>query len=416
MLTVQCSKMDGVMQFNRLVKQIQTFSGVSRIYFLGGLLLAILVFSGWLIFRQFQRADSLSSELKASQANSDELVGQLASTSAEVNRLLNEDQRLINQRLEATISAIEKTYDQSVKVYEDLLDLKGDGGKTTALDKLFASILAYLGKRDYPAATGEIAALTKGIADERAKLVTTFTIPESVPASNTPPGAGYSRQKVTLDIGEYLVSIVTADLNSTRVIVDTASDATCTNNCPVASLATYVARSGAFAGINGSYFCPASYPSCAGKTNSFDTLAMNKNKVIFNHDNNVYSTVPAVTFSGSSANFYGRSMDVPRDTGLDSILANQPLLVSGGTVVFGGDGDPKKGSKGGRSFVGASGSKVYIGVVHSATVAEAARVLQAMGIQNALNLDSGGSTALWSGGYKVGPGRDIPNVLLFVGK
>ena len=39
-----------------------------------------------------------------------------------------------------------------------------------------------------------------------------------------------------------------------------------------------------------------------------------------------------------------------------------------------------------------------------------------MGVQNALNLDSGGSTALWSGGYKVGPGRNIANAVLLVGK
>lgn len=31
-------------------------------------------------------------------------------------------------------------------------------------------------------------------------------------------------------------------------------------------------------------------------------------------------------------------------------------------------------------------------------------------------LDNGGSTALWSGGYKVGPGRNLPNVILFVSK
>jgi hypothetical protein len=42
--------------------------------------------------------------------------------------------------------------------------------------------------------------------------------------------------------------------------------------------------------------------------------------------------------------------------------------------------------------------------------------MKAMGMENALNLDNGGSTALWSGGYKVGPGRDLPNVILFVGK
>jgi exopolysaccharide biosynthesis protein len=94
----------------------------------------------------------------------------------------------------------------------------------------------------------------------------------------------------------------------------------------------------------------------------------------------------------------------------------QPLLVSGGNVVFNGDGEPKRGSKGSRSFVGASGSTAYIGVVFNATVAEGAHVIQTLGIQNALNLDNGGSTALWSGGYKAGPGRNLPNALLFVGK
>jgi hypothetical protein len=95
---------------------------------------------------------------------------------------------------------------------------------------------------------------------------------------------------------------------------------------------------------------------------------------------------------------------------------NYPLLVNGGNVSFGGDDDPKKGSKGNRSFVANKGTTGYIGVVHNATVAESARVLKAFGMENAMNLDSGGSTALWSGGYKVGPGRDIPNAILFVRK
>lgn len=58
-------------------------------------------------------------------------------------------------------------------------------------------------------------------------------------------------------------------------MVDTASDSTCTRDCPALPLAEYVSRSGAYAGINGSYFCPADYPSCADKKNSFDTLLMN---------------------------------------------------------------------------------------------------------------------------------------------
>ena len=143
---------------------------------------------------------------------------------------------------------------------------------------------------------------------------------------------------------------------------------------------------------------------------------MNKNKVYFNSGNNVYSSVPAVIFSGSSARFVGQSLEWGRDTGVDAVIANRPLLVSGGQSVFGGSDQAKEGAKGGRSFVGASGSTAYIGVVHNATVGESAKVLATMGIQSALNLDDGGSTALWAGGYKVGPGRDLPNVVLFVGK
>jgi hypothetical protein len=99
------------------------------------------------------------------------------------------------------------------------------------------------------------------------------------------------------------------------------------------------------------------------------------------------------------------------------MISNQGLLLSGGNIQFGGDGDPKKGSRGSRSFVGSKGGTAYIGVVHNATVAEVARVLKTMGLESALNLDSGGSTALFAnGGYKIGPGRGIPNAILFVRK
>jgi exopolysaccharide biosynthesis protein len=205
-------------------------------------------------------------------------------------------------------------------------------------------------------------------------------------------------------------------MGSTRVIVDTATDGDCRDNCSVLSLGDYVSRNGAFAGINGSYFCPADYPSCSGKSNTFDTLAMNKNKKYINADNNVYSTVPAVIFQSGSMRFVGQSLEWGRDTGVDGVLANQPLLLSGGNVVFTGGSDPKQGSKGSRSFVGNKGSTAYIGVVRNVTVAEMAHVLKTLGLENALNLDSGGSTALWSGGYKAGPGRNIPNAVLFIRK
>lgn len=340
----------------------------------------------------------------------------LDKTLEDFQALKNVDQVKRNDELQSEITNINKTYKKTVTSYENLLKLNPDEKKKEELEKLLALSLTYLSQRNYASADATLNTLNSKISEEQAKLATTFSIPANVATNNTAPGSGYSRQKVDSDVGSFLVDIVAADLNSTKVIIDTASDSTCTNDCPVLSLGDYVGRSGAFAGINGSYFCPASYPSCAGKTNSFDTLLMNKNKVYFNSDNNIYSNVPVVAFYGTTARFMGKSSDWGRDTGVDGVIANQPLLLLDGNIVFNGDGDPKKGSVGSRSFVASKGSTVYIGVVHNATVAEVGHVLKTMGIQNALNLDSGGSTALWSGGYKVGPGRNIPNAVLFVHK
>ena len=358
----------------------------------------------------------LSTKIQAVTGENKSAKDKLNSIKKALDDLKSQDQYLINKKLEEDIKAVETTYDLAVAAYEKLLDLKAVSKKTEKFDEAFAQTLTLLSQRNYSSAEADLKQLTVQILEEKNKIIASFVIPANVPTNNTPPSSGHSRQVVHTDLGDFLVDIVTADLNSTRVIVDTASDGDCGDNCPVLPLATYVSRSGAYAGINGSYFCPASYPSCAGKSNTFDTLLLNKNKVYFNSANNVYSNVPAVIFIGNSARFVGASSEWGRDTGVDAVIANRPLLVSGGQSVFGGSSEAKEGAKGGRSFVGASGSTAYIGVIHNATVGESAKVLATMGIQNALNLDDGGSTALWSGGYKVGPGRDLPNVLLFVGK
>jgi len=319
--------------------------------------------------------------------------------------------------LQGEIENIQKTYKQSVSVYDDLVELRITSKNTKALEENFAEALSKLSNRDYAGAADTLKSVASRITQEEEKIAASFTIPKSVPQSNAPPGLGYSRQKVAVEgIGTYLVNLVAADIGNTRVIVDTAADSDCGNDCPVLPLATYVSRNGAFAGVNGSYFCPATYASCAGKTNTFDLLVMNKNKTYFNSANNVYSNNPGVIFGEGYIRFITAVSQWGRDTGIDSMISNFPLLVFNGQVVFGGDDDPKKGSKGARSFVANKNGTIYIGVVHNVTVAESARVLQAMGMRNAINLDDGGSTALWSGGYKLGPGRNLPNVILFVRK
>jgi Phosphodiester glycosidase len=356
----------------------------------------------------------LKSQIVGLLTEKDAHVVQLEAVKSELETLQSQDQVQINNELKAEISNIQKTYNQAIETYEHLLILKEKSNKTPTFDELFTDALVLLRDKNYASASAILAKLDTQISEEEKKLASSVVIPANIVQNNTPPGAGYSRQQVSSDAGNFMVSVVAADTASTKIIVDTASESDCGNNCPVLPLATYVSRNNAFAGINGSYFCPASYPSCNGKTNSFDLLVMNKNKYYFNSSNNVYSSNPAVIFGSGYIRFVSSASQWGRDTGVDGVISNYPLLVEGGAIRFGGDDDPKKGSVGNRSFVSNKGTTAYIGIVHNATVAESARVLKAMGMENAMNLDSGGSTALWSGGYKSGPGRDIPNAILFV--
>lgn len=338
----------------------------------------------------------------------------------ELSVLKNEDQYKVNQNLKEKIKLTGDTYKNTATSYEKLLDLKAQKEDTKDLDALFISVLNYLSDLNYSSASANLATLNSGI-QKKYQALTTTSLPTinnalTVNTSNTPPSSGYSFQAVKTDAGTFNVSIIAADLNLTRVIIDTASESDCSNNCPVMSLGDYVVRSGAYAGINGPFFCPAEYPSCAGKTNSFDTLLMNKNKYYFNSDNNKYSTVPLVYFSGNSMGVREQSLDWGRDTGVDAVLANFPLYLSGGNNVFGGSGDAKLTNKGTRTFVANKGNFAYIGVIYNANSDDAAKVLKALGFDNALGLDQGGSTALWFNGYKAGPGRNLPSALLFVRK
>jgi Sec-independent protein translocase protein TatA len=345
------------------------------------------------------------------------LTKSLSETKKELSDLKNQDQLKINEQLKIDIKKIHDAYNEIIKPYEQIQDLKIQKQDVKDLEKTYAQILEYLSSLNYSSGSALLTQLKKDVDKKYSTIASVQTTStQTATQSNTPPGNGYSFQAVKTDSGTFNVAIIAADLNSTRVIVDTASDSDCANNCPVSSLGDYVARSGAYAGINGPFFCPAEYPSCAGKTNSFDTLLMNKNKHYFNSDNNKYSTIPLVYFTGNTMGVRGQSLEWGRDTNVDSVIANYPLYISGGNNNFGGSSDVKLTSKGARTFVANKGNFAYIGVIYNASSAEAAAVLKTLGMDNALGLDQGGSTALWFNGYKAGPGRNIPSALLFVRK
>lgn len=348
-----------------------------------------------------------------------DLTKTLGRTTEELSYLKNQDQVKINEQLKIDIQKTHDTYNQILNPYEKIQDLKAQKQDVKDLEKTYAGILQYLSDLNYSSGSALLTQLNNDI-DKKVSLLAAAQIPtvpnQTATVNNAPPENGYSFQAVKTDNGTFNVAIIAADLSSTKVIVDTASDSDCKDSCPVLSLGDYVSRSGAYAGINGPFFCPVEYPSCAGKTNSFDTLLMNKNKHYFNSDNNKYSTVPLVYFSGNSMGVRGQTLEWGRDTGVDAVVANFPLYISGGNNVFGGSGDAKLTSKGARTFVANKGNFAYIGIIYNASSDDAAGVLKTLGMENALGLDQGGSTALWFNGYKAGPGRGLPSSLLFVRK
>lgn len=241
--------------------------------------------------------------------------------------------------------------------------------------------------------------------------------PTSAPpvTSNQLPKSGYSSMSVATDVGTFTLDIGVGDVSSTRVVIDTASTSDCTSNCPALPLSTYVSRHGAYAGINGTYFCPAepAYSSC-GANNSFNFLVMNIDKYYFNSSQNVYTSNPGAIFASSYVRFVGSIQEWGRDTSPDGVISNYPLLVFNGNINFSGSSDSKLTIKTVRSFIANKGNLVYIGDVFNASVSDVAHVLHTLGVDNALNLDDAGSATFWYGGYKVGPGRNIPNAILFI--
>lgn len=81
---------------------------------------------------------------------------------------------------------------------------------------------------------------------------------------------------------------------------------------------------------------------------------------------------------------------------LNSLISSSNNLYSTNLIIFG------------------SWSMLIYEYNNAKNIAESAYVMKSLGMENSLNLYKGGSTALWSEGYKVGPGRGLPNAILFV--
>lgn len=229
----------------------------------------------------------------------------------------------------------------------------------------------------------------------------------------------YERKQIQTSRGTFTIDMATINLGnpSLRIISDTANSDNCSDNCPTKPLAQYVSESGGFAGINGSYFCPPDYASCAGKVASFDTPVYNSRlSKIINSDKLFWNGRAFFAFDKSNqARFFGEARDY-NGMSLSAGMGNFPALIAGRQKVLNESvlDDKLRVAKINRGGIGNKGHFLYILVARAATVGDLAAIFEALGADDAMNLDGGGSSALFYNGYKVGPGRSLPNALIFV--
>jgi len=240
-------------------------------------------------------------------------------------------------------------------------------------------------------------------------------------------GVSYSYEKVQAATGFFMTKIVRADLDAPNLTVKTvtSTDGDCESDCPVHPVQYYVDQAGGFAGVNGSYFCPASDASCHWRVGSYLWLWYNSLTGTFvNMTENQFHTDPVLAFSGyNTATWFPQSKDflskeafeATTGTPLTALLSNGPMLVQNGAYVVQKNllDASQRSIKATRVGIGLKGRTLVLFVAQRATVVDLAYVAVALGLDSALNLDGGSSTALsFNNRYQAGPGRNVPNAIV----
>jgi hypothetical protein len=247
-----------------------------------------------------------------------------------------------------------------------------------------------------------------------------------------PPPDEYRSYRVSTEKGQFDVLTLTMPRATYRPLTLTAQPSDCAADCPAKPLADYVAAAGAVAGIHGSYFCPPDYNDCSAKVNSFlwpvfDSVG---GKMV-NEVNLKYHERPLVVvddsgdphlYRNAKTDFGWSLVEYESRVGrrVAAALGNYPALMQDGTVVVESESTldtNQQTAKTNRGGWGWDANNYYIVVAKQAAVVDLAYVFKSLGATDAMNLDGGGTTALWyGGGYKIGPGRQLPNAVVFVKK
>ncbi|MEI7498163.1 MAG: phosphodiester glycosidase family protein [Candidatus Falkowbacteria bacterium] len=238
----------------------------------------------------------------------------------------------------------------------------------------------------------------------------------------------YERQKITIRKETYTVDLVEIDLANPnlRIITDSAQTATCKTNCQAKPLWSYIKSTPkVFAAMNATYFDT----SVAKKNYYFFPVYNTKAGVFINDDQLKYwTTGPIIAFDQNNKMYYFKDsrefksvadFEKKYNTKLAAAIGNKPRIIENYmNVLIDWEVDNKQLKQHStKNALAYKNNKIYLVEVINATVPDLGEVLQAMYFEFAINLDGGGSTAFfYNDEFLSGPGRDIPNAILFATK
>jgi len=240
------------------------------------------------------------------------------------------------------------------------------------------------------------------------------------------------KKEILTPAGKFFVDIIEIDLSNPdlEIITDVAdpypnlSLSKESGYHGAKSLARFVVDNNGFAGINATYFC--SDGSCgAANYYFFPVFNSRLGKLINENQLKYWTTGPIMAFDENNKFYYFKdsrefvgvkNFEEKYGVKLQAALGNKPRLIENGqNLLIDWEVDESQlKTKALRNALGYKEGKIYLVVARSATVPDLAEIMQTMEMEYALNLDGGSSAALfYNDEYMVGPGRDIPNAIIF---
>lgn len=239
--------------------------------------------------------------------------------------------------------------------------------------------------------------------------------------------SSYERKKVKTQFGEFTTDIISIDLANPnlKIITETADNGNCKKNCKGKQISSFIEQNNAFAAINGTYF-----DTSRAKLNYYFFPVYNSRiKKFINEDQlKWWTTGPVMVFDTNNKFYYFKDSrefksvkDFEKKYGvtIQAAIGNKPRLIEEGmNYLIDWEVDQKQREvKTLRNAIAYKQGKVYLVVTQKSRIQDLAEVLTTLGMEYAVNLDGGYSTALfYDDKLRLGPGRDIPNAILFAYK